>query len=62
MLCLTRFMGESTDYMRGKNMNDVLMFISLAIMGLGFTIIPFAPLLMWYLADKFGAFDIDKEE
>lgn len=41
-------------------MNDVLTLISLAIMGLGFALIPFAPLLMWYFADEFGVFDIDE--
>ena len=43
-------------------MNDVLMFISIVVMGLGFAMIPFAPLLMWYFADEFGAFDNDENK
>lgn len=44
-----------------SNWNDVLIFISLIIMLLGFVLIVFAPILMWYLADKFGIFDTDED-
>lgn len=37
--------------------NDILTFISLICMMLGFAFIPFSPLIMWYLADKFEIFD-----
>lgn len=42
-------------------MNDILTFISLMIMALGFAFIPFTPLLMWYLADEFGILDNDEK-
>ena len=43
-------------------MNDVLTLVSLVIMGLGLVLIPFAPLLMWYITDDFEILDIDETD
>ena len=39
--------------------NDVEMFIGVLFFGLAYALIPASPLLMWYLADRFGVFDDD---